>query len=161
MNQLFKEERDFIMVMLATPEEERENTIETNFTLFLPSLPQGEYKVKVLKEVWQRYLKRNVVGSVIPELTEEEAGALNKISNTNTRKKMHSLIIWKKLHPHPGGWIKLEWPECMRFDFSEREIEKMRIEDLAELRQYGFDCRVIGSKNPILCYDLFLGENYD
>ena len=126
-----------------------------------PSYPDGEYK-KMLMRYFHFWNKT----SSVEELTmypiyRKEMDILQKIWDDGEKKYedamrvclMTCCMVYKKAHPHANGWIKYEPEKIVGGLYADWYIQDfLKTNSFAELIPYDFDMRVIGSKNPIVCY---------
>lgn len=120
---------------------------------YLPSYPSGEYKKTLFNRVFLNNKEQVKVPETTPLYSEEEVAFLSGIESAYLRKIMLCLLSWAKRHPHESGWVKYDLWAILDGFFTVQQIDKVQHSGaMASLAQYGFDMRVIGSKNPIVCY---------
>ena len=122
---------------------------------FLPSYPEGEYKKILLKRVFETAHIVKDPSTMEYDWSETEEAFLNSIEDKLCRRAMFAFMLWAKEHPHEGGWIEYDfWNIMIRF-FTAKEIDRIQHSRfLQSLVPYGFDMRVVGSKNPIVCFQI-------
>ncbi len=74
----------------------------------------------------------------------------NKLSKREIQKLLFELLIYWKRNIHPSGWVK----------YNKSIILNKNIKNVSVLlNEYGFELRVIGKKEPILCFNMNFGMN--
>lgn len=127
----------------------------------LPSYPDGEYK-KTLMRYFVFWNKNKFVEEIaLYPIYQKEMDILQKIWDDGEKKYedamrvclMACCMIYKKAHSHENGWIKYEPEKIVGGLYADWYINDfLKTNSFAELISYGFDMRVIGRKNPIVCY---------
>lgn len=82
-------------------------------------------------------------------LYESEIIFLQNVQNPWIRKFLYILLIVAKWNNHPTGWTRFDKREVFYF-WCQRDYNK----NTFSYKIPGFEQRVIGSKNPIVCYNL-------
>lgn len=135
-----------------------EQVVEELADTVCPSFPNGEYKKKLLYRFLYdfRRAQEEYVHFDDVRITRKEFEWLAKVKKIKTRKQLFCLIVWKKLHNHPSGWIRLDKEEIFSLLFTPNEIRQMNLDPYGYTDCFGgySELRVIGSKNPIVCYRL-------
>lgn len=74
-----------------------------------------------------------------------------QVEDDTVRKLLYLSLIVSKWNNHPSGWVRYDRESLFEFwDLHYSEEEKKRLMILCN--QYGLELRVIGSKNPIICF---------
>lgn len=147
------QKEEFLKDASDKSEAQKEALVEENSDKYLTALPAGEYKKVVLRKILEREMMRDSLeGRRRIDLYESEIEFLKSLPNDFIKRVFYSLICRAKLHPHDSGWIELDFKKTMKFGFPEAKASKIKIEQLAACKPYGFECRVVGSTNPILCF---------
>lgn len=154
------EVHEFIVKALSSENEGKtdEQIVEELWETSCPSFPKGAYKKRLLMRFLSDF--RRAQEEYVPfgdvAITQKEHEWLSKVKKVRTRKQLLCLIVWKKLHNHPSGWIKFDSEEIFSLLFSKKEYKQMQSEPRAYVDCFSnySELRVIGSKNPIVCFSL-------
>lgn len=81
-----------------------------------------------------------------------------KLSSEDSRdaaRLLVSFLVYARANPHPSNWIKYDSKVVMFLS----SLQKKRVADQTSLtnklhRLYGLNLRVVGSKNPIPCFNI-------
>ena len=149
-----QDEDTFIILLKGSPMEEYEDIIEECCNTLFTSIPSVEFRKTLMRKIVKRYLEECCAAQGEFFLTEEELTYCKNINNPLLKRIFYCLLIQAKLHPHKNGWVQLDWPNVLTAAFGAEESKQMKIEILSDLREFGLDMRVIGSKNPVLCFNL-------
>ena len=92
---------------------------------------------------------------------EDEWNFLLNINNEEVRALFGVLIYVAKINWHDSGWIKYDEPQIMQL-LGMKDHKKF-LELVHQAVKLKLEFRVVGSKNPILCFKLpvFVRENED
>ena len=133
---------------------DKDTVYEKNKDL-LGSFPECEVKRLIFEQVLLTAESADKDGTKYP-FYADEIDWLFSITGEKTRKAMLCLLFWKKQNPHESGWIKYDVDKIFSPLFSDVEIDEMdrRKTVLNRCYENGLDMRVVGSKNPIVCYSL-------
>lgn len=131
------------------------STFYEKYKDFLPSYPEGEYKKILIKRVFETAQVDKAASIEEYDWFETEETFLSSFEDKTLRRVMFALMLWAKEHPHEGGWIDFDlWNIFIRF-FTAKEVDEIKHSDtLQKLIPYGFDMRVVGSKNPTVCFQI-------
>lgn len=124
----------------------------------LPMLPRGQYKTKVLVRLIERNRERKqkaMDGALQVPFFIEEVELMKSIEDINTRKLLYALLIQRKLNPHDSGYIKLDSDNTIARVFDYSGYKKIGSKNYLDLISHGLDLRVIGAKNPMICFKLY------
>lgn len=154
------EVQEFIVKALSSKNEGKtdEQIVEELWETSCPSFPKGAYKKKLLMRFLSDFRRAQEeyvpFGDIV--ITQKEHEWLSKVKKVRTRKQLLCLIVWKKLHNHPSGWIRFDGEEIFSLLFSKKEYKQMESEPRAYVDCFSnySELRVIGSKNPIVCFSL-------
>ena len=135
------------------------STFYEKYKSLLPSYPEGEYKKILMKRVFETAQVDKLASIEEYDWSETEETFLNSLEDKTLRRVMFALMLWTKEHPHEGGWIDFDlWNIFIRF-FTAKEVDEIKHSDtLQKLIPYGFDMRVVGSKNPTVCFQISVEE---
>ena len=127
----------------------------------LPAYPNGEYKKTLMKDMVEaRLFEEDLEAIPAFPFYQKEYDLLRKIFFDDKVEYgvevMALLMLWKKQHPHEGGWIEYNAERTLHYTFSSQIVYDIIHHETTfqDLVAYGFDMRVIGSKNPIVCYNV-------
>lgn len=158
-NKINKEVSEFLILASSLLDQGKdEEQIVEELIDTCPSFPKGEYKKKLLLKFLQDFKRSLEENLCLDEIViyQSEKEYLEKISDIDTRKQVLCLIIWKKMHDHPSGWIKFDREKVFKLIYTDKEF----VEQEKNLKAYNncfsnyAELRVIGSKNPIVCYSI-------
>ena len=122
---------------------------------------QVNYKIKdfsiesVIDILVQRGIPENLLKgeSDSVEIYESEISHLKSVENADVRKILYLLLIIAKWSNHSSGWIRYDKKYLFNFwGFKYKDTEKTKV--INECCKNGLDLRVVGSKNPIICFKL-------
>ena len=127
---------------------------------FLVIYPEGEYKKKLVRDIMEAHLLSEPESNLAAfPFYQKEIDILKSIYFSDPPIEygddvMCALMLWKKQHPHEGGWIEYDIERILQYTFSASIIHDIvhHKTTLQDLVRFGFDMRVIGSKNPTVCY---------
>lgn len=154
-NKIQNEYIDFINAVKELTEADRNNEIENNYNAYFPSIPKGEYKILLLKKVWGVYIRDLKIDTEVKiSFSKIEVDFLRSLPTEEIKRIFYSLMCQAKVCPHSSGWVKLNFPDSMKYGFDSSKVKKLKITCLSQCREYGFDARVIGSNDPIVCFKL-------
>lgn len=154
------EVKNFLVEALSLESERKsdEEIVNELYEKSCPSFPKGEYKKLLLSKFLSdfRSASKEYGGFEEVAITEKEWSWLASVKSIKTKKQLTCLLLWKKTHPHPSGWIKFDHEEIFSLLFSPKEIKQMDSDTRGYTECFGkySELRVIGSKNPIVCYAL-------
>ena len=99
--------------------------------------------------------KQNIQGTFDNVIIyEDEQEHLLLIDNEDERRLLFYFLIIAKWNNHPSWWVRYDRDAA--FDFWEMNYNiKKREELIRTCCEDGLDLRVIGSKNPMVCFNLF------
>ena len=87
-------------------------------------------------------------------LYQEEIEELEKVSDINARKFLYLALIVHKWNDHPSGWVRYEREDFFKF-WGLEGLKNSEKEVIAQnATAHGLDLRVIGQKNPTVCYNI-------
>ena len=131
------------------------NGIYEKYKELLPSFPECEAKKMIFKSILEETPKEEEDHTLYP-FYDDEVEWLLSVNGEKTRKAMLCFVFWKKKNPHETGWIRYEPEKIFGLLFSRREVFDIikRPALVTRCVAYGLDMRVVGSKNPIICYSL-------
>lgn len=94
-------------------------------------------------------------------ITQREYDFINQIQDVEVRLLFTVLLYCARENWHPTGWIKYD--EQMVMQLGGFRNHKKFLEITQRATKQGLDFRVVGSKNPILCFKLswFDEDGYD
>lgn len=94
-------------------------------------------------------------------ITQREYDFINQIQDVEVRLLFTVLLYCARENWHPTGWIKYD--EQMVMQLGGFKNHKKFLEITQRAAKQGLDFRVVGSKNPILCFKLswFDEDSYD
>lgn len=151
---MVQDTKNFTCLLQNTLVEEYDELVEeckNTMFLFIPSV---EFREKLMHKIIKQYLEKCFADKQEFFITKEEIERCNQITDPLLKRIFYCLMVQQKLHPHQNGWVRLDWPDMLGAAFTEKEIKNMRTEVLAGLRPQGLEMRVVGSKNPVLCFQL-------
>lgn len=149
------EEMKFIDAVKDMTDDERNAEIEANFNSYLTFLPNGDYKIPLLKRVWGRYIESSKIDTEVEIVFyRNEVEFLQQLPTDEIKRIFYSLMCKQKIRPHKSGWIRLDFSDTMKFGFGEKKAAKLKIDILAQCREYGFDAQVVGSNEPVVCFKI-------
>lgn len=129
--------------------------IEEKYENYFPSLPNGDYKIRLLKGVYKQYLLSDRKRGQYPiTITTGEIRFLQSLPTELIKRLFYSLIIRAKVRPHASGWISLDFDNTIFYALKDNDARKAKIEIYSQCTDYGFDTRVSGSTKPVLCFKL-------
>lgn len=129
--------------------------VEQHFEEYLPSIPSGEYKKRVLLKLCEKIKREKMLSfEKNVSLTVKEIEFLKAIPDDLIKRLFYSLILRSKVNPHSSGWISLDFQNTIKYGFCEKMVKKIRLENLVACKPYGFETQVSGSTNPVLCFRL-------
>ena len=150
---LIKEEQEMLDIVLKLDPEQRYAYIDKNWEALMPSVPNVPEKCDALKRVLKKFLEdRGLLSDFEVELTTKDLEAINNVVGYQNKKIFYSLLCWYKANYHESGWVKFHYPKCLRCAFNKEDAKNVPISCFSGLKKYGFDMRVVGSKNPTLCF---------
>lgn len=87
-------------------------------------------------------------------LFDEEIEELRKVESADSRKYLYLALIVHKWNNHSSGWVRYEREDFFKFWGMEdyKNSQKERIARGAI--QHGISLRVVGQKNPVICYQV-------
>lgn len=134
------------------------------FSDFLPSFPKCDAKKTLMKHLLsEKQLDSTVLSDTFVDILQKELWWILDGEDSFVRRALLCFVVWKKLHPHPSGWIKYVPNEIMKPLFTPKEIEEIIKKPcvIQKCCNRGMDMMVIGSKHPIVCYSLpeLLGDD--
>ena len=94
-------------------------------------------------------------------ITQREYDFINQIQDVEVRLLFTVLLYCARENWHPTGWIKYDEQVVMQLGGFKNHKKFLEITQKAA--KQGLDFRVVGSKNPILCFKLswFDEDSYD
>lgn len=94
-------------------------------------------------------------------ITQREYDFISQIQDVEVRLLFTILLYCARENWHPTGWIKYD--ERMVMELGDFKNHKRFLEITQRASKQGLDFRVVGSKNPILCFKLnwFDEDSYD
>lgn len=152
-----KQEQEFldqIKNIIDDPDVVR-NFIKENYNNFFPTMPRGEYKIRLLNQIYKQYLNRDVdKGNHCVSITDTEIAFLQSLPNELIKRLFYSLLVRAKVKPHVSGWISLDFENTIFYALNNKEARKAKIEIYSQCTEYGFETLVRGSTKPVLCFKL-------
>lgn len=124
--------------------EEILSNYEIELMQSLPSLPDGEYKVKILNKLYDNYVKIENEEHKLIKFYKEEDDFIKTIENKDMKALFYSFYALHKLNMHESGWDSYDIDKLRELS----GIEKLKCEDLPPVLKYGIQLRVSGSKKP-------------
>lgn len=106
-------------------------------------------------------LESQPVGEMIIDISQQEYDFISQISDRDVRILFVVLVYCARRNWHPTGWIKYDEQKVMELGGFKNHKRFLEITQRAS--KQGLDFRVVGSKNPILCFKLnwFDEDSYD
>ena len=159
-----KEEKRFLddIKDIADYPDDVSGYIKENHSKYFPMMPNGDYKVILLNQIYRKFLTVDkTVGTHPVAITDKEIEFLRGLPSDLIKRLFYSLLVRLKVKPHASGWISLDFENTMLYGFDEREVRKMKIEVLAQCSPFGFETQVSGSNKPVLCFRLPVFEDGD
>lgn len=156
-----QEVRNLRAVVTYAEYEQDPNGIYEKYKELLPSFPECEAKKMIFKSILEEAPREEEDLTLYP-FYRNEVKWLISVNGEKTRKAMLCFVFWKKKNPHETGWIRYEPEKMFGLLFSRREVFDIikRPALVTRCVTYGLDMRVVGSKNPIICYSIpTFGEN--
>ena len=151
----FEHETEMLFVLLDNAGEEGTESVITTYSakLFL-DIVDDRSRLALMRKLASNYWSKKHEDALMFVMTAGDIAACEAIPDAELKKLFYCLVVQKKLHPHSSGWVRLDWPAILTIAFEDYEAKKIKIERLSDLRPYGMDMRVIGSKNPVLCFSI-------
>lgn len=97
-------------------------------------------------------LERQPVGEMMIDISQQEYDFISQISDRDVRILFVVLVYCARRNWHPTGWIKYDEQMVMELGGFKNHTRFLEITQRAS--KQGLDFRVVGSKNPILCFKL-------
>ena len=106
-------------------------------------------------------LESQPVGEMMIDISQQEYDFISQISDRDVRVLFAVLVYCARRNWHPTGWIKYDEQKVMELGGFKNHKRFLEITQRAS--KQGLDFRVVGSKNPILCFKLnwFDEDSYD
>lgn len=106
-------------------------------------------------------LESQPVGEMMIDISQQEYDFISQISDRDVRILFVVLVYCARRNWHPTGWIKYDEQKVMELGGFKNHKRFLEITQRAS--KQGLDFRVVGSKNPILCFKLnwFDEDSYD
>lgn len=93
-------------------------------------------------------------------LYEEEVQHLRSVQLVETRKFLYLALIVHKWNNHPSGWVRYEREDFFTF-WGMNTLKTKEKESIAQdAVKNGLELRVIGSKEPIICYNVSFRKDF-
>lgn len=93
-------------------------------------------------------------------LYEEEIQHLRSVASIEARKFLYLALIVHKWNNHPSGWVRYERDDFFSF-WGLHILKNKEKECIAqEAVKYGLELRVVGSKEPIICYNIAFRKDF-
>ena len=124
--------------------EEIFTNYKEEFEKSLPSLPDGDYKVKILNKLYYNYINVENQEHKLIKFYKEEDDFIKTIENKDMKALFYSFYALHKLNMHESGWDSYDIDKLRELS----GIEKLKCEDLPLVLKYGIQLRVSGSKKP-------------
>lgn len=87
-------------------------------------------------------------------LYQEEVDELQKVQREEARKFLYLALMVHKWNDHPSGWVRYERDDFFKY-WGFDELKNSEKESIArEATAHGLELRVIGQKNPTVCYNV-------
>ena len=152
--QFLKAEEVYPAVLyLAKKGQDEENTVA--------EICKYDRQFEMLSIVFERiahelYIKaqEEIRQNVYVQITENELTFLKQIEDVGERKLLLLLLVAAKQSNHPSGWDNYAKTEYMRVLGVAKKPEKYAAWIQPACEQGYVELRVVGSKNPILCFKL-------
>lgn len=97
-------------------------------------------------------LESQPVGEMMIDISQQEYDFISQISDRDVRILFVVLVYCARRNWHPTGWIKYDEQMVMELGGFKNHTRFLEITQRAS--KQGLDFRVVGSKNPILCFKL-------
>ena len=106
-------------------------------------------------------LESQPVGEMMIDISQQEYDFISQINDRDVRILFVVLVYCARRNWHPTGWIKYDEQMVMELGGFKNHTRFLEVTQKAS--KQGLDFRVVGSKNPILCFKLnwFDGDSYD
>ena len=106
-------------------------------------------------------LESQPVGEMMIDISQQEYDFISQIGDRDVRILFVVLVYCARRNWHPTGWIKYDEQKVMELGGFKNHKRFLEITQRAS--KQGLDFRVVGSKNPILCFKLnwFDEDSYD
>ena len=106
-------------------------------------------------------LESQPVGEMMIDISQQEYDFISQISDRDVRILFAVLVYCARRNWHPTGWIKYDEQKVMELGGFKNHTRFLEVTQKAS--RQGLDFRVVGSKNPILCFKLnwFDEDSYD
>lgn len=156
-NNFQAEEKRFLEGVGSKIQTEVDSWVSEHQSEFFSNMPDGDLKKKFLMRLYQKHLREQEEldsKNVMIDFSVGEGEKLRSIEDDFIKRLFYCLLCQQKACWDSRGWIKLDFPACLRFGFDEKAAKKVRLEDFEKLVPYGFDMRVIGANKPLVCFSL-------
>ena len=106
-------------------------------------------------------LESQPVGEMMIDISQQEYDFISQIGDRDVRILFAVLVYCARRNWHPTGWIKYDEQMVMELGGFKNHTRFLEVTQKAS--RQGLDFRVVGSKNPILCFKLnwFDEDSYD
>ena len=107
----------------------------------------------LIEKVFNKKIVSSEAGEILCDIkiTQPEFNFLKKVKEEDVRKLLYFALVYSKAHDHPTHWIKYDrdvWFNAMGLNYKEPK----RKEIITKCFDNGLELRVIGAKQPIVCY---------
>lgn len=106
-------------------------------------------------------LESQPVDEMMIDISQQEYDFISQIGDRDVRILFAVLVYCARRNWHPTGWIKYDEQKVMELGGFKNRTRFLEVTQKAS--RQGLDFRVVGSKNPILCFKLnwFDEDSYD
>lgn len=106
-------------------------------------------------------LESQPVDEMMIDISQQEYDFISQIGDRDVRILFAVLVYCARRNWHPTGWIKYDEQKVMELGGFKNHTRFLEVTQKAS--RQGLDFRVVGSKNPILCFKLnwFDEDSYD
>ena len=103
-------------------------------------------------------LESQPVGETMIDISQQEYDFISQIGDRDVRILFAVLVYCARRNWHPTGWIKYDEQKVMELGGFKNHTRFLEVTQKAS--RQGLDFRVVGSKNPILCFKLSFFEEF-
>ncbi len=120
---------------------------------FSYNIPPAEIiEALALQKIDEKQILRGAFDNVV--IYDDEREYLSLIENEDERRLLFYFLVIAKWNNHPTWWVRYDRDAA--FDFWNMKYNtKEREEIIKNCCNEGLELRVVGSKNPMICFNLF------